>query len=224
MTSAWGGELEAEQAEQAEREAFDISPGVPASQAYDNETEVTQRHYDAGDDLSPIPRQVDKYLKDDERNVICTRQHPSVLIAPAAVFAGGLAAASLGNWALWQYSTAQGWMVHVIWLAWLAAAGWAVYRWLEWRAGWFVITAGRLITIQGLVRQRVDQLPYDKLRDLSMSQSIPGRMLGYGTFHCTSIATGHALEEIDRIPDPDGLYRQVMELTLPATGKRGPRS
>jgi hypothetical protein len=187
--------------------------------------EAAGRHYDLSpDDLTEIPRQVDKYLKDDERNVVATRQHPSVLVLPALAFGGGLLAASLGNWALWQYATASPDVVHVIWLAWLAAAGWAVWKWLEWRAGWFVITAGRLITVQGLVRQRVDQLPYDKLRDLAMSQSIPGRLLGYGTFHCTSIATGHALETIDRIPDPDGLYRRVMELIMPAKGVWGPRS
>ena len=203
---------------QVEADIEDIEPATWGDEA-------AERHYNlTGDADFRIPRQVDKYLKADERSVVATRQHPSVLILPGAAFAGGLLAASLANWALWQYATAEPWMVKVIWIGWLAAAGWAVWRWLEWRAGWFVITAGRLITIQGLIRQRVDQLPYDKLRDLAMSQTVMGRVLGYGTFHCTSIATGHALECIDRIPDPDGLYRRVMELIMPAKGTRGPRS
>jgi Bacterial PH domain len=169
------------------------------------------------DDLSSIPAQVDKYLKADERSVIAVRQHPAVLIVPGLAFAGGLVLAAGLSVA------ARGFMLHAVWIAWLATSAWAVYRWLEWRAGWFVITGQRLLTVQGLIRRRVDQLPFDKLRDLSMSQSIPGRIAGYGTFHCTSIATGHALETIDMVPDPDGLYRRVMELTLPAKGVRGPR-
>jgi hypothetical protein len=203
--------------------AFDPEQVDPEQVEAEEQAGPAERHYDlGGDDDLALPRQVARYLKADERSVLATRQHPCVLILPGVAFAGGLAAAALGNWALWQYSTAQPWMVHVIWLGWLAAAGWAVYKWLEWRAGWFVITAGRLITVQGLIRQRVDQLPYDKLRDLAMSQTIPGRIMGYGTFHCTSIATGHALECIDRIPDPDGIYRRVMELIMPAKGVRGP--
>ncbi len=175
------------------------------------------------DDLAAIPRQVDRYLKADERNVIAVRQSWAVLAGPAAAVLFGLVAAVAVNGWLYASGHAPASIVHVIWWAYLAAAGWGIWKWLEWRASWFVITADRLMVISGLVRQRVDMLPYGKLRDVSMSQGVTGRLLNYGTFHCESIGTDHALHTIERIPGPHELYVQVCELTVPATGKLGPK-
>ncbi len=182
-------------------------------------TGTTAQYQVSHDDLATIPRQVDRYLKAGERSVICTRQTEWTLALPVAAALAGLAAAVAGNVAAYHHPGT----VHLIWWAYLAVAGWAAYRWLEWRASWFVVTADRLMVISGLVRQRVDMLPYGKLRDVSMSQTVTGRLLNYGTFHCESIGTDHALHTIARIPGPHELYVQVCELTVPATGKLGPK-
>jgi hypothetical protein len=175
---------------------------------------------DPPEDTGP-PRQVARYLKADERNVIYTREHEAVLLGPAAALAGGLALAIAGNAALLEAHHASPAPVYALWLAWLAAAAWSAWRWLEWRNAWFVVTADRLMTIRGLVRQRVDMLPLSKLRDLSMSQSVPGRLCGYGSFHCTSIGTDGP-EDIHHLPDVDLLYTRVCELIMPASGRMGP--
>jgi hypothetical protein len=177
---------------------------------------------DDGDPPGPwpaIPRQVSRYLKGSERHVICTRQHEAFLAGPAAILVTGLALAIFGNVLAYWHAT----IVHVIWWAFLALAGWSLFKWAEWRAWWFVVTGDRIMVISGVIRQRVDMLPYSKLRDLSMSQSIPGRVLGYGTFHCSSIGTDGP-DDIPRLPDPDHLYRAVCELVMPNRGTRGPRA
>jgi membrane protein YdbS with pleckstrin-like domain len=194
-----------------EEEGYDqlAPPGVIAPAVFRHEIE---------DDTPDIPPQVARYLKGDERRVIFTRQHEAVLILPAVILLAGLAAAIAVNVAAYHHPP----VVHVAWWAFLAAAAWSAWKWQEWRAGWFVITADRLIVIEGLISRRVNMLPYSKLRDIEVSQTIPGRLLGYGRFECESLGTDRALHTVDRIPDPDVMYRRVCELIMPASGRKGP--
>ena len=168
------------------------------------------------------PAGVARYLKPNERNVICVREHPVVLAVPAVALAGGLVLASAANIALLHAHRASATPVHVVWWAFTVAALWAAWRWQVWRHRWIVITADRLMTVSGVLTRRIDMLPLSKLRDLSMSQPSPlARSLGYGSFHCTSIGTDGP-EELHHLPDIDYLYTAVCELIMPATGRMGP--
>lgn len=172
------------------------------------------------DDYDPPPHQVARYLKRGENRVIATRQHWVQLIPPAMILAGGLGLAIALNVVFYWHPA----VVHNEWaVIMLGAGGYFAWRWQEWRAGWFVVTPSRLMTISGVISRKVNMLPLSKLRDLEFSQSVPGRALGYGDFHCDSIATDHALSTVSCLPDAVDLYTRVCELMMPADGKRGPR-
>ena len=172
-----------------------------------------------------IPPAIRPYLKSDELRVIPLRRHVIRLAGPAAVFAGGLALAVALN--AWAYSSgrAKPLTVHVIWWAWVAGAVWAVYKWLEWRQTWFVVTGFRLMLVETtrLLGRRIRMLPLDKLRDLEYSQTPLGRLQGFATFTFASIGTGgndRALTEVDCLPSPEWLYQQINQLTMPAGSGR----
>lgn len=172
-----------------------------------------------------IPPTIRPYLKSDELRVIPVRRHMIRLLVPALAFAGGLVLAVALN--AWAYTDghANPLTVHVIWWAWIAAAGWAVYKWLEWRQTWFVVTGFRLMLIETtrLLGRRVRQLPLDKLRDLEFSQTPLGRWQGFAAFTFASIGTGgaeNALTGVDYLPMPERLYQQINQLTMPSgTGR-----
>jgi len=172
-----------------------------------------------------IPPTIKPYLKPDEIRVIPTRRHPIRLAWPALAFVGGLALAVALN--AWAYSAGHAVpiLIHALWWAWVIGAGWAVYKWLEWRQTWFVVTGYRLMLIETtrLLGRRVRMLPLDKLRDLEFSQTPLGRWQKFATFTFASIGTGgaeNALSEVDYLPMPEWLYQQINELTMPAGSGR----
>ncbi len=177
--------------------------------------ELAARRHAVASPGQVIPAAVRPYLKRDERQAMCTRQHPAMLILPALALAAAVAElpAALAVRAIPALASCA--------VA-LAAASWAAARWLAWRSGWLVITADRVMVIQGVLRRRADMLPFSKLRDLAVSETLPGRVFGYGTLHCESIGTGGALGTIVMVPRPQEFYARACEMVLPAEGKRGP--
>lgn len=172
-----------------------------------------------------IPPTVAPYLKQDELRVIPVRRHMIRLAGPALAFVGGLVLAiALNGWA-YSAGHAAPIVVHTIWWSWIIGAGWAVYKWLEWRQTWFVVTGFRLMLVETtrLLGRRVRMLPLDKLRDLEFSQTPLGRWQGYAKFTFASIGTGgaqNALTEVDYLPMPEWLYQQINQLTMPSgTGR-----
>ena len=79
----------------------------------------------------------------------------------------------------------------VLRLALLALA--AVVRWDRTR---IVVTTEKVFLVHGVMRRRASAVMLSSLRIVSLDQSLPGRVLGYGTswardgFRCTSRAVG----------------------------------
>jgi hypothetical protein len=176
-----------------------------------------------GDD--EMPPAVRPYLKPDEGRGIAFRRHVVRLIPPAVAVVGGLVLAITMN--AWAYSTGQANPnnVHVIWWAYLIGAGWGIYKWLEWRQTWFVVTEYRVMLVETtrLLGRKVRMLPIDKLRDLEYQQTSLGRVWGYATFTFASIGTGgneKSLSEVDALPFPEWLYQQISALIMPTPTKR----
>lgn len=194
---------------------------VLAAEDDEQAQEAASRHYAADEDADDeqrtddLPAAILPYLKPDELQVIATQQHTIRLWLPGGVFVGGLVAAIVANALLYVDGHASIWPVRAVWLAFTLGALWSAWRYAEWRQTWFVVTAGRLIVIQGVLSRSVDMLPISKLRDVHYVQSWFGRLLGYATFVCDSIATEGALRTIGYLPYPEYLYREVCKLVIP---------
>lgn len=174
------------------------------------------------DEDSDIPPIVAKYLKSDETHAVPMRQHQALLLVPAVVFLGGLLAAIALN--SWAYETGHNppFFFHAIWISWVIAALWSLWRYYQWRQTWFVITGHRVMLIETTAKlgRKITMLPVDKMRDCEYSQTVIGRMVGYATFRFSSIGTERALSEVSFLPYPEWIYQRISELTMPADERR----
>lgn len=161
------------------------------------------------------PGPIGRYLLPQEgRQVIAVRLHPILLIPPAAAFLLGLAlAVALNGWAYESHAASSA-LVHLIWIAYLLGALWAVYKWLTWRNTWFVVTSVRMLYIAGLFSRRVTPLPIARARDVELQQSVWGRQLGYGTIILPSIGTGEALGTVKYVPYTEQIFNEIWALKM----------
>lgn len=174
------------------------------------------------DDGPPVPRAVRPFLLSDEEDIITVQLSRALLLAPGAVALGGLLAAVVANMALYFNHAAAPGPVYTMWLLWGAALAWAAYRWIEWRQTWFVVTGHRILLIhtKRIFRRDVTMLPIDKMRDVRLAQTIPGRICGYGTLDFASIGTERALDVVNFLPWPEWLYREICALKMPDTERK----
>ena len=70
----------------------------------------------------------------------------------------------------------------------LLAAAWGLWRWLEWRADLWAVTSQRVIDESGVLSVRAVDSPLDKINEVTSTQSIWGRMLGYGDLNIQTAA------------------------------------
>lgn len=201
--------------EQAEAEAADeLDAEPPERQPYDaDEPPGYNWDYQPVDPPElPWPSAVTRWLLPGERPILATRAHYARLALPAAALLAALILAIWVNAALWSAHHASPGNVHAVWLSFLAVALWAAWRWLDWRSSWIIITRRRVLSVYGIARRTLEQLPVTKLRDADMRQGIPGRLLGYATFEFSSIATGHSLQEVEFVPWPEDVHREITAL------------
>jgi len=201
--------------EQAEAEEAEDGQAPPERQPYaaDVEPPAYQWGYQAFDPPESLwPPAVSRWLLPAERPILATRAHPARLAGPAAAILAALVLAVWANVALYGAHHASTGNVRTVWMLFAAGAAWSVYRWLDWRASWLIITPRRVLSVSGIARRTLEQLPVTKLRDADMRQGIPGRVLGYATFEFSSIATGHSLQHVDYVPWPEDVHREITAL------------
>jgi len=178
------------------------------------------------DDENPAPpRAIRRYLLPDEDDIIAVQLSRALLLAPGAAALGGLVLAVAVNGWLYAIGKAAPGPVYTAWLLWAFALGWAAYRWIEWRQTWFVVTGHRIFLRQAtrIIGVGVTQLPIDKMRDLRLEQTVPGRILGYGTLDFASIGTEKALDVVNFLPWPEWLYQEINKLKMPDTERKAMR-
>jgi membrane protein YdbS with pleckstrin-like domain len=95
-----------------------------------------------------------------------------------------------------------------------------VWRLLQWREEWFVVTDRRLLLRSGIITRRVAMMPLIKVTDMSYSRPPVGRLLGYGQIVIESAGNDQALRRIRHLPHPDALYLDICELLF---GPRAPQ-
>lgn len=160
------------------------------------------------DDI-PGFRGLERYLLPTEARVVAVRRHWARLAEPVASTVAALVVLLVID----HYLPPRVPVVRdVLLLGWVLLAGRLVWRLLEWREEWFVVTDRRLLLRSGLLTRRVAMMPLIKVTDMSYSRPLAGRFLGYGQIVIESAGHDQALRLIRHLPDPDGLYLEICEL------------
>ncbi len=154
----------------------------------------------------PPHRGLARYLLDGEQIVIAAHQHWAKVAEPVASAIGGLVLVLLIDCYL---PAGLRLLENLLWWAWFALVGRAIWRVLERRHDWFVATDKRLILTYGLITRKVAMMPLTKVTDMSYNRSPLGRLLGYGTFVMESAGQDQALRRVSWVADPDHTYRAM---------------
>lgn len=90
------------------------------------------------------------------------------------------------------------------------SALWAGWRWLVWRADLWAVTSHRVVDESGVLNVRTVDSPLDKIHNVTLEQSLAGRMLDFGTI---DIQTGaeHGENRIERVERPHELKEAILE-------------
>ena len=151
-------------------------------------------------------RGLQRYLLPGEIPVVEIRHHGIVLVKPALAI---LAATLLAGWMDVSVSDASSGVLTWVWIAWLSVLVWSAWQWIEWHNTRVVATDKRIVLFEGWLNHKVSMMPLKKVTDMAYQRSIPGRILGYGTFILESAGQDQALSRIDFVPDPDENYRAI---------------
>jgi len=89
-----------------------------------------------------------------------------------------------------------------------------ILRLRSWASERILVTDMRIAAVGGLMARRVSSWPYVRIHDLGLRRSIAGRLLGYGSVVIEATTPGSATIVLERIPDPNGFYRDVMEVLM----------
>lgn len=161
----------------------------------------------AAADFAIRHRALRRYILADEKIIVATRRHWAKLWEPILTTTGALVLAvtvlvSVDP----DVRSDLGWL----WLPFLALGGRLLYKWLAWRAEWFIMTDRRLLLLDGFLVHRVAMMPAEKVTDLGYERSPLGQLLGYGTFIFETAGQDQALDRVTWIPWPDARYRLII--------------
>ena len=148
------------------------------------------------------PASVDRYLLPDEHQLICVRQHPAALLGPVTLAAAGLVAAVL----LTIVARVGANELLVIWLAWGVLLLRAISRMAIWSVNYLVVTAGRLLLVQGLVYRTVSTILFSDVTDLTMRRPLLGLLFGYGYLAAEHDLPDQSHSAVSFVPYPSEVY------------------
>jgi uncharacterized membrane protein YdbT with pleckstrin-like domain len=155
---------------------------------------------------------LDQLLAPGERIVVRTRRHAVVLLrnVGAALFlivAGLFLAIYIGGVGrfteparVWSWGGVA-----------LAAVGLlvALPAWLRWRSEEYLVTDRRVIQLEGVLSKRVLDSNLEKVNDVRLSQSLAGRLFGFGTIEILTASEG-GVNRLDQVPVPLEFKRAMM--------------
>jgi uncharacterized membrane protein YdbT with pleckstrin-like domain len=140
----------------------------------------------------PFPR---KFLNEGEEIVLDLHPHWSFFAGPMAVLVASLALAIVArNQADWL-------LIGILGLAALALL-WCVARYLRWITTNFVVTTDRLIHRYGILSKRGQEIPLERLNDVSFHRTLIHRIVGAGDLMIES-AGERGQQLFDHIAHPE---------------------
>jgi membrane protein YdbS with pleckstrin-like domain len=152
-------------------------------------------------------RALQRYILANEKIIIATHRHWGMLWEPILTTAGAFV---LGVAVLVAVDPSVRDDVGWVWLPFVVLGARLLYKWLEWRARWFVMTDRRLLLLDGFLVHRVAMMPSEKVTDLGYERTPMGQVLGYGTFIFETAGQDQALDRVTWIPRPDSRYRLII--------------
>jgi uncharacterized membrane protein YdbT with pleckstrin-like domain len=94
-----------------------------------------------------------------------------------------------------------------------AALGlWAIVAWMRWTEDVLTVTDQRVILEEGVLRRSSRVIPLDRVQDVSTTQTVLGRVLGYGSVEIDA-ASATGVERFAYVAGPERLRDRVFALT-----------
>jgi hypothetical protein len=154
----------------------------------------------------------DTLLSTGERITHRVRQHWLVLlwgarIPIAAIIAGLLLLVLSGNVQDSAFRTLLGILTAVLFIGGLVFLAWATLRYLNTE---FILTNRRVVQVEGVVNKRATDSSLEKINDAVLTQSIFGRMFGFGDLDVLTAAEA-GIERFRMIIDPIGFKRAMLD-------------
>ena len=87
----------------------------------------------------------------------------------------------------------------------------------------YALTDFRVIRSWGILARRMAWIPWSKVTDCSVAQSMAGRILGYATVRIESANEASGFKEITDLRDPHRFHRLIAEIVEAKQGKTYPR-
>jgi hypothetical protein len=156
-----------------------------------------------------VPNEVARHLEPDERRVITVRRHP---VLPTLGFLPLLLV--LADYLLRAAGQVHG-SAHAkfILLILLAPTGiLAAYSIVAWLVSYVVVTQRRILVLGGWRVTHLTEIPLSEATALSFIRTVPGRLLGYGTFRVKRPDSRWGVRRIRFLPYPEQLYIEVCGL------------
>lgn len=152
---------------------------------------------------------LDAILAPRERILLRTRRHPIALARSGVslLVALVLAVAAIAYF----HGSTEPWVGRAVAGALLVVAlAVALPRFLRWRSEESLVTDRRVLQTRGIFDKHVLDSSLEKVNDVTLSQTVLGRMMGYGTIE---ILTGNegGLNRLEKLRDPIGFKRAMME-------------
>ncbi len=159
---------------------------------------------------------IDDLLTENESIQVRAHRHVLFLILNTILWIlGGLALIGVGIY-LWRRQEQPLLLLLFLALA-LYPLGIALYRFLAWRFERYLITNYRIIQIEGIINRKVFDTSLEKVNDVQFTQSIFGRLFGYGNI---SIITGSEIgvNHLVGIASPTDFKRNLQRAKLQLSG------
>jgi hypothetical protein len=97
-----------------------------------------------------------------------------------------------------------------------------VWRRLQYFYVRYVLTDFRVMRTWGVFSRHMAWMPWSKVTDVSISQSLPGRVLGYASVRIESANEASGFKVIKDLRDPHRFHRYIAEIVEAKQGKTVP--
>src|SRR6476646_1131124 len=155
---------------------------------------------------------IDSLLASGERPIKREHQHWFILVANAAYGILALVAAILllfisGNLGQGFVKDVLGWVIVIIIVGGLGYLAWESLRWTSRE---FVVTTRRVLQMEGVINKRVIDSSLEKINDAILTQSLFGRMFGYGDLEILTVSES-GISRLRKLRDADDFKRAMLE-------------